>query len=159
MSFGVPSIETDLDDAVIAAYKLGILTVVAAGNDNLPASLSSPGHLKEVITVGMTLQNRTRVSHLYRGLGSNYGPALDIFAPGRNIVAAGITSDDATASQTGTSMSTPLVSGVIAYLRSIESGLDTPEQVRARLIELSGKDVVEDPRGSPNRLLYNGSGR
>lgn len=84
---------------------------------------------------------------------------VDIFAPGGDVVAAGIWSDTALDTKTGTSMATPVVSGLISYLRSIETGLDTPEQVRSRLIELSWKDVVKNPNGSPNRLVYNGSGR
>lgn len=142
-----------MDDIVIAAYKKGIVSVVAAGNSNKPATGVSPAHLKEAITVGWTERNRRREHR------SNYGPALDIFAPGDGIVAAGATSDSRLTTKSGTSMATPIVSGLVAYLRSIESGLDTPEQVRARLIELSLKDVVENAKGSPNRLLYNGSGR
>lgn len=147
-----------LEQFIVAAYEMGILTVVAAGNVNLPAELMSPAHMRQVITVGMTESNRSRVS---RGpfMGSCYGPELDIFAPGARVVAAGTLSDFAATAMTGTSMATPIVAGVVAYLRSVESGLDTPEQVRARIIELSLKDVVEDPKGSPNRLLYNGSGK
>jgi oryzin len=114
--------------------------------------------MPEVITVGMTVPARSRASFIEGVYGSNYGPELDVFAPGSGIISASYTSNDGFLTETGTSMASPLVAGLICYLRSVEGGLNSPEDVRARLIELSQKDVVIDPKGSPNVLVYNGSG-
>ncbi|KAK2736026.1 alkaline serine protease alp1 [Colletotrichum kahawae] len=148
-----------LDNAVLAAYQQGILSVVAAGNSNQPTTDVSPARLPQSLTVGMTQPDRGRVNIIADIYGSNYGPELDVFAPGRDIISASHTSDTGTATKTGTSMAAPLVSGLVCYLRGLESGLGTPDAVTNRILELAIPDVVGDPKGSPNLLVNNGSGR
>ncbi|KAL0932935.1 alkaline serine protease Alp1 [Colletotrichum truncatum] len=150
---------TALDNAVLAAYQKGILSVVAAGNSNEPAADSTPARLPQSFTVGMTQPNRGRVNIIEGIYGSNYGPELDVFAPGRDIISASHTSDTGTATKTGTSMAAPLVAGLVCYLRALEEGLGTPDAVTNRILELAIPDVVGDPKGSPNLLVNNGSGR
>ncbi|KAJ3959348.1 hypothetical protein N0V92_004051 [Colletotrichum tropicale] len=150
---------TTLDNAVLAAYQQGILAVVAAGNSNQPTADVSPARLPQAFTVGMTQPDRGRVNIIEDIYGSNYGPELDVFAPGRDIISAAHTSDTGTATKTGTSMAAPLVAGLVCYLRGLESGLGTPDAVTNRILELAIPDVVGDPKGSPNLLVNNGSGR
>jgi oryzin len=88
--------------------------------------------------------------------GSNYGPVVDIFAPGTDIIAADANSDTGTKPATGTSDAAPVVAGLALYLQTLE-GLGTPNEVTARIIELSTKDVVTEAMGSQNRLAYNGN--
>lgn len=107
----------------------------------------------------MTQPDRGRVNIIEDIYGSNYGPELDVFAPGRDIISAAHTSDTGTATKTGTSMAAPLVAGLVCYLRGLESGLGTPDAVTNRILELAIPDVVGDPKGSPNLLVNNGSGR
>lgn len=83
---------------------------------------------------------------------------MDVFAPGRDIVSASNLNDTGNSTKTGSSMSTPLVAGLVCYLRALESGLDSPDQVTGRVLELALKDVVGDPKGSPNVLVNNGNG-
>lgn len=178
MSLSSVTTSTLLDDAVKAAYDIGILSVVAAGNENAPIAPLSPARLPEAFTVGMTQPNRGRVDIIAGIYGSNYGPGkyltrvfrdgngtdmccpteMDIFAPGRDIVSASHLSDTGTATKTGTSMATPLVAGLVCYLRALEGGLGSPDQVTGRVLELGLKGVVGDPKGSPNLLVNNGSG-
>ncbi|KAG6368478.1 hypothetical protein INS49_002687 [Diaporthe citri] len=148
-----------LDNAVLAAYNEGILSIVAAGNDNQPATDASPARLPESFTVGMTQPDRARVNVIEGIYGSAYGPELDVFAPGRDIVSASHLSDTGSRSATGTSMATPLVAGLVCYLRGLEGGFGTPKEVTDRILELAIPDVVADPEGSPNLLVNNGSGR
>lgn len=158
MSFGARTASTVTDDAVKAAYNAGILSIVAAGNENQPIGDSTPARLPESLTVGMTQPNRGRVDIIADVYGSNFGPEMDVFAPGRDIVSASYQSDTGNLTKTGTSMATPLVAGLVCYLRGLEKGLVTPKQATDRVLQLALKDVVGDPRGSPNLLVNNGSG-
>lgn len=67
------------NDAVAAAVNAGLFTVVAAGNDGADASQTSPASEPSVFTVGASDINDNRASF------SNFGPSLDIFAPGVDI--------------------------------------------------------------------------
>lgn len=97
-----------LDQAVINSINSGVTYVAAAGNDGSPASNYSPARIGQVITVGATDFSDTRASF------SNYGSALDLFAPGVNIQGASHTGDNAIGTASGTSFSSPLVAGVAA---------------------------------------------
>ncbi|KAF9699240.1 hypothetical protein EKO04_003160 [Ascochyta lentis] len=149
---------TLLDDAITAARDQGIVSIVAAGNENAPIADLSPARAPASFTVGMTQSDRARVDIIADVYGSNFGPEMDVFAPGRDIVSASHESDHGTAVKTGTSMATPLVAGLVCYLRAAEGGLGTPDEVEKRVLELALKGVVGDVRGSPNLLVYNGSG-
>lgn len=55
-------------------------------------------------------------------------------------------------------LASPHVTGLVAYLIALES-LSGVAQVKARLNELAGKDMISGLKGgSPNRLAYNGVG-
>lgn len=161
MSLGLSWNHTTLnavENAMVAAYNDGILSVVSAGNKNQPANHTSPARLPQAFTVGMTQADRARVN-MGKGTGSNYGPGVDVFAPGLDIVSASHLSDTDSQSMDGTSMAAPLVAGLVCYLRGLEGGLGTPKEVTDRILELAIPDVVTDPKGSPNLLVNNGSGR
>ncbi|KAF9737623.1 hypothetical protein PMIN06_003929 [Paraphaeosphaeria minitans] len=159
MSFGARTSSTTLDAAVKALYEYGILTVVAAGNENKEIGNTSPARLAESFTVGYTNQQRQRVDSSSGVQGSNYGPELDVWAPGYKIVSADYLSDDGTRVESGTSMATPLVSGLVCYLRAKESGLGTPKAATNRILALATNGVVGDVKDSKNVLVYNGSGQ
>lgn len=137
--------------AVTAAYNGGVVTVVAAGNDDVDAADQSPASAPEAITVGAIDEDNSRAYY------SNYGSILDIFAPGTDILSTWIGSTTATNTISGTSMATPHVVGLVLYLQALE-GLSSPSAVASRLTALSTKNAVNDVQGSPNRLAYNGNG-
>jgi len=89
------------NDAVKACVNAGVVVVAAAGNDNANACNDSPGSEPTAITVGSTTSTDARSSF------SNKGTCVDIFAPGSNILSAGITSNSATDTMSGTSMAAP----------------------------------------------------
>ncbi|MEU1106319.1 S8 family peptidase [Streptomyces tibetensis] len=136
-----------LDTAVRNSIAGGVTYAVAAGNSSTSASSSSPARVAEAITVGATTSTDAKASY------SNYGSALDIFAPGSSITAGWHTSDTATNTISGTSMATPHVAGAAAvYLAGHTSS--TPAQVATALVNgaVTGK-VTSAGSGSPNRLL------
>ncbi len=146
MSLG-GGVSTSLDNAVRNSIASGVTYAVAAGNSNTTASSSSPARVSEAITVGATTSTDARASY------SNYGSALDIFAPGSSITAGWHTGDTATNTISGTSMATPHVAGAAAvYLAGHTSA--TPAQVATALVNGATTGKVTSPgSGSPNRLL------
>ena len=149
MSLG-GGISPALDAAVRNAIASGVTFVVAAGNGAADARGFSPSGVAEAITVGATDINDTRANF------SNYGPVLDVFAPGVNISSAYYTSDSAGAGMSGTSMAAPHVAGVAAlYMEKV--GNKSPVEVRDAIVAAATIGVVVSPgSGSPNLLLYSG---
>lgn len=103
-------------------------------------------------TVGASDSNDARASF------SNFGPALDIFAPGVLIKSAWIGSTSSTNTISGTSMATPHVAGLAADLIALE-GTRSPAALGQRTQSLSTKNVITGAgSGSINSLAYNGNG-
>lgn len=143
-----------MDDAISRTYSMGVPVVVAAGNERDDACDYSPSRSQYAITVGGT----ARGDVLYDF--SNGGSCVDIFAPGQSIPGADYNCNSCSVTFSGTSMSTPFVSGVVAILLQRQSGL-TPQQVKDKLINDALKDVITFSRfrrnlrrSSPNRLLH-----
>ncbi len=137
-----------LDAAVSASIRDGVTYAVAPGNDNYDACNDSPARVQAALTVGSTTSSDTR------SLFSNYGPCLDLFAPGSAIRSAWHTTDTDSATGSGTSMATPHVAGVAAlYLETNPSA--SPSTVGEAITAGATPDVVVDAGpGSPNRLVY-----
>ncbi|MGQ1316246.1 S8 family peptidase [Acinetobacter baumannii] len=138
---------SSLDSAVENLYNNGYVMVVAAGNSNTDACTSSPARVSKAITVAATDNTDTRASY------SNYGSCVDIFAPGSQINSSWIGSNTATKILNGTSMATPHVAGVVAeMLQSTPTA--SSQTISTNLLNQASSNVVKNPSGSPNRLLY-----
>lgn len=150
MSFG-GSANQAMDDAVIDLINSGVTAVVAAGNDNADANNTSPARVREAITVGATDINDSRASF------SNYGSAVDIFAPGVDINSAWW--DGGLSVQSGTSMAAPHVTGAVAqYIISQGLTIPTPSTVQDVIVaNASWNKLSNIGSNSPNTLLYNAS--
>lgn len=151
MSLGGPA-SSVIDNAMTAVSNQGVLAVVAAGNENQLASNVSPARAPTALCVGNINSNDTRAPT------SNYGSAVDIWAPGTDIVSTWYTSDTATRTESGTSMAAPYVAGIVSYLRALE-GPSIGPAARTRVLALATPGRVTDTLGAPNLLAYNGNGR
>jgi len=129
LSLGGPA-SSSMDNAVNALANRGILPVVAAGNENQPAANVSPARAANALCVGSVQSNDARSST------SNYGSAVDIWAPGGDITSTWHTSDTATMTASGTSASAPFVAGLVSYLRGLE-GQSIGPAARAKVLALA----------------------
>ncbi|WP_327091806.1 S8 family peptidase [Nonomuraea sp. NBC_01738] len=145
--------DTVLDNAVKGSIASGVSYAIAAGNGlfglfALDACTQSPARVPEAITVSITNTTDTKPSW------GNRGTCVDLFAPGYNITSAWKDSDTATNTISGTSMSTPHVTGAAALYLQGHPGA-TPQQVRDAIVNNATTGVVKSPgSGSPNRLLF-----
>ena len=133
-----------LVDAVERAWDAGLVVVVAAGNMGPePMSITVPGNSKKVITVGASDDSAPVLGEGVRPCYSGRGPTAecvckpDITAPGSLIVSCNSRyrgNPGYYKIKSGTSMATPMVSGGIALLLSIQPYL-TNVEVKMKLRE------------------------
>jgi subtilisin family serine protease len=153
----IPS--TAFDTMVTNLVNAGVTVTLAAGNNNMDACGVSPARTPAAITVGSTDPATDA-----RANDSNFGTCLDLFAPGVNILSAGIANDTATSIFSGTSQAAPHVAGVAARFLQTHPAA-TPANVLAAIH--AAANVASTPgwggigsagAGSPNELLHWGSG-
>ncbi|KAH6897970.1 serine protease [Coprinopsis sp. MPI-PUGE-AT-0042] len=138
---------TALDSAVAGLVSAGIHVVVAAGNEFSDALFTSPAREPTVITVGATNIQDQRPSF------SNHGHLVDIFAPGQDVISTWIGSNNtATKSMTGTSMATPHVAGLVAYLIA-KDGNASPAELSEKVKALSVKGTLGNIPYTTNNTL------
>jgi subtilisin family serine protease len=122
---------------------------VAAGNEAQDAANSSPASEATAFTVGASDSKDAFASF------SNYGSVVDIVAPGVSILSTWLNGGTNTIS--GTSMATPHVAGLAAYILGFE-GKKTPSALATRLQALALKGKISGiPSGTKNYLAFNGN--
>ncbi|PHH91581.1 hypothetical protein CDD83_11117 [Cordyceps sp. RAO-2017] len=142
-------------------FDQGILVIIAAGNQGLPAAWASPRGRHSVVTVGALDRNWQEATF------SNYGRAVDILAPGVDIMSADSNNVERARLESGTSMATPHVSGLALYLQSLEY-FASPSELKQRIINMAPLDATALEEGkeglgvgisrqppTTNRRLYN----
>jgi len=124
-----------IDDAISNALRngrsgKGCVVVFASGND-YQSTVGYPANCNpEVIAVGAISSSGMRASF------SNYGSALDVVAPGEDVITT-TTNSGYSSAISGTSFACPLVAGVAALVLSVNPDL-TQKQV-ADIIESTAK--------------------
>ena len=113
--------------AIDIARQRGATIVVAAGNNSEDSSGFAPANCPGVVTVAATDESGELASF------SNFGASVDLAAPGTSILSThndGVIGPGSESYRlmSGTSMSTPHVSGVAALLYSINPGI-RPDEV------------------------------
>lgn len=168
-----------LNQAVMQAWAEGITVVVAAGNDGPgPMTVTAPGNIPYVITVGAFTDNYTpdNWSDDYITPFSSSGPTLDNFvkpdviAPGAHMVST-MSSNSYIAknhqankvsgnyfSMAGTSQAAAVVSGVSALVLSHAKNL-TPDQVKYRIMFTALPWIDETNNEALYSIWQQGTGR
>lgn len=143
-----------LVEGVNELWDHGIVVLAAAGNNGpTPKSIGAPGNSKKVITVGASddsisvnlFGNQTK-DYSGRGPTADCIKKPDIVCPGSNIISCnairnypnkglnGFKTQPFYVAKSGTSMSTPMVSGAVALLLSKQPYL-TPKEVKMKIRE------------------------
>lgn len=138
-----------MDLAVRNLVQHGVTCCVAAGNESTSASITTPAHTTEAITVGAYDINNVFANF------SNYGSMVDVLAPGVNILST--YPNNRYAILSGTSMATPFVTGGVA-LYLVQHPTATPSQVQTALnssATSSGNALISQiPAHTTNMSLY-----
>ncbi|KAF9647222.1 serine protease [Thelephora ganbajun] len=140
-------ISNAVDNAVVRLFNSGVPVVVAAGNEDQNVVNVSPARVKQAITVAASTITDAKASF------SNFGAGVDVWAPGLNVIST--FNDGSTKILSGTSMATPHVSGLVAYLLGLDSSL-TPTGVETTIKNQALNNVLSGvPQGTHNLLVNN----
>lgn len=155
MSFGGYDFDQSLKDAVEYAWNKGCVLIGGSGNDDSSATFY-PACYEQVVCVGASNEEKQRCTAADWGTGgSNYGPSLDLMAPGTNIVSTTLPDlglwDPYAVMLSGTSFAAPVVSGVAALLKS-----HFPNWTSSQIVQQM-KETAKDI-GDPGWDQYTGYG-
>jgi subtilisin family serine protease len=126
---------SQMEEEVIAyAHSKGAIVVCAAGNDNIDGP-DYPSSYRNAVSVAAV-----RVDDFKTGY-SSFGPAVDIAAPGGDVGAMILSTipDNSYQAWSGTSMATPVVSGVCGLVKSHHPDWTNDQIIRQVL--LSADDI------------------
>ncbi|HYJ80197.1 MAG TPA: S8 family peptidase [Longimicrobiaceae bacterium] len=156
MSLGYGNV-TSVRNAAENLVAAGFTVAVAAGNGNfqgipISACNESPANAPNVLTTGSTTSTDAESSF------SNYGPCVDILAPGSAIYSSDYLVTNQVVTKSGTSMASPHVAGVAAqYLQNNPTA--TPATVNTAIKNAAQVNTItlhqrSKKNGTPNRFLF-----
>ncbi|MFC1692423.1 S8 family serine peptidase [Candidatus Latescibacterota bacterium] len=134
-SWGSPQYSRTGEEIVKFASTMGAVIVASAGNDDTDM-FNYPAAYPSVIGVGSVDIDGTKSSF------SNYGPYVDISAPGSMIFST--LPDGSYGYMSGTSMSAPIVSALAALIKSAHIDWDH-DRIRAQIVGTASPVSAGDP--------------
>jgi subtilisin family serine protease len=142
-SWGGPGYSPAEEDVINSAVAQGSVVCVSAGNFNekVDEGASFPASFKNAFTVGST--NAAAKASSFTGYGVN----VDIYAPGENIMST--VPGNGYNRQSGTSMSSPIIAGLIGLLKSIHPDW-TPKQLMHQVRGTAVNNMVTNQNDRPN---------
>jgi subtilisin family serine protease len=147
-SAGGSSSSSTVINSINNAIANGVIFVTITHNHG-GGSITFPGNYADAITVGSS----DRLDQ--RSAFSNYGPQIDLVAPGTNIITIG--RFGGVERWTGTSFAAPQVAGACALLCAVNPKLN--QQSAKLLLSLGAEDRVGDATDTPGFDDYYGWGR
>jgi cerevisin len=132
---------TALEMSLNAAIDAGIHVVVAAGNDGSDSCLTDPafvgGGSGRAISVGsIGMQGNVSVF-------SNTGACNDIYAPGEMVLSTWMGANNTINTDSGTSMATPHVTGIVAYLMAQNKDLaQSPVAMKQYILDTALRNMI-----------------
>lgn len=109
-------------DVFAIALEENCVIVQAAGNDNVSAAIDPMKRNSNCLNVGATNQSSNRTDF------SNYGNVVNVFAPGKEIYSA--LPNNSMGYLDGTSMSSPIITGCVALIKSVKPDLSSHEIIK-----------------------------
>lgn len=144
-SWGGSTFTTTGQNVINYAWSQGCIIVAAAGNDNV-STIFYPAGFTNVISVAATNSSDQKASF------SNYGSWIDISAPGQNIYSTIV--GNAYGNKSGTSMASPMVSGLIGLMWSLNPGMTRTDLINC--LYNNADNISSQNPGYPGQL---GAGR
>lgn len=137
---------TTLEQLVNQLHLNGFVVVASAGNANRDTATVVPARVPAALTVGAIALNTHARWVDPGGEASNYGAAVDLFAPGAEVRVEGPTGAPSTGS--GTSPAAAFASGVVASL--LQTGTLLPSAATSLVVSATTPNVLSDVNGSAN---------
>ncbi len=145
LSWGSKASSQTYQNLLTEAHNKGIIVVAAAGN-NSNSDKVYPAAYEHVVAVAATNPNDSRLEI------SSYGDWVDVSAPGGNIISTSSTANNAYENNSGTSMASPLVAGLLGLMWSHDRSVLLEDLLNCLL---SNTDPISTP--SDNKPM--GTGR
>lgn len=143
------SYSESLNNAANGMVDKGYFMAIAAGNNNDDASKYSPASASKACTVGGSDSSDKRYNN------SNYGSIVDIVGPAVGVLST--LPNNKTAYYTGTSMATPHIAGLAAYIAS-RDGIKASPSLCATLVKTASKDkITNQSANTVNLIAFNGN--
>ena len=132
----------------------GVFSIAAAGNYGEGGCSVFPANVNDVIAVGALDIKDARAPF------SNYGPCVDVFAPGVSIVSCDFQNPEGGTLLSGTSMSAPIVTGALANWMYVYGADMSPEEIKTSFFESFTMERINAftiSQDTPNAIVYVGA--